>query len=91
MTRITDNQREILAVQDDVTGVPFYVGGDSTTQSMNVNVAGTVLWDYIGVTTTSTTETYVFKTGGSGGTTLQTIVITYTDSTKTTISNVTKT
>lgn len=39
--------------------------------------------------TNSTTETYVFKTGGSGGTPVKTMVIVFTDSTKTDIDTVT--
>ncbi len=46
-------------------------------------------YNYLDVQQTSATvETYVFKTGGSGGTTVQTIVITYTDSTKSDIDTV---
>lgn len=45
-------------------------------------IAGTD-YDYIDVQQTSATvETFVYKTGGSGGTTVRTIVVTYTDSTK---------
>lgn len=44
--------------------------------------------DYMSLTEDTTTDTYVFKEGGSGGTTVATIVITYTDSTKETISTV---
>ncbi len=46
-------------------------------------------YDYIDIQqTNSTTETYVFKTGGSGGTTVQTIVVVYTDSTKENLDSV---
>jgi hypothetical protein len=46
-------------------------------------------YDYIDVQQTDAdTETYVFKTGGSGGTTVRTIVVNYTDSTKSDIDNV---
>ena len=49
-------------------------------------------YDYVSVAyPTSTTETYTFKTGGSGGTTVATIAIVYTTSTKDYISSVTKT
>jgi hypothetical protein len=37
------------------------------------------------------TETYTFKSGGSGGTTTNTVVIVYTDASKANISTVTKT
>jgi len=38
----------------------------------------------------STTETYAFKSGGTGGTTLMTLTVTYTSSTKEFISTVVK-
>lgn len=48
-------------------------------------------YDYIEATYPDTvTEIYVFKTGGSGGVTVGTITIVYTDATKEFISNVTK-
>lgn len=44
-------------------------------------------FDYIAVAyPTATTETYTYKNGGSGGTTVATITITYTDSTKENLS-----
>lgn len=62
-------------------------GSGSPTGGMQLNN-----YDYVSLTlTNSTTETYTFKSGGSGGTTTNTIVIVYTDSTKSTISTVTKT
>lgn len=46
-------------------------------------------YDYLDVQqTNATTETYVFKTGGDGGTTVLTIVVVYTDSTKADINTV---
>jgi hypothetical protein len=47
-------------------------------------------FDYLDVQQTDAdTETYVFKTGGSGGTTVRTIVVNYTSSSKSDIDNVT--
>lgn len=40
-------------------------------------------YDYVSYTAGATTDTYVFKTGGAGGTTIGTITISYTDATKT--------
>jgi hypothetical protein len=58
------------------------------TNSALINVA----YDYISATyPTETQEVYVYKTGGSGGTTVATITVNYTDSTKTNISNVART
>lgn len=48
-------------------------------------------WDYVTQTQASTTDTWTFKTGGSGGTTVATVTISYTDNTKNTISTVAKT
>ena len=48
-------------------------------------------YDYVSLSQTSTVDTYSFKSGGAGGTLVATITITYTDSTKATISTVAKT
>lgn len=46
-------------------------------------------YDYIDVEqTSSTTDTYIFKSGGSGGSTVRTIVVVYTSSDKTDLDNV---
>lgn len=42
--------------------------------------------DYVSNAPTSTTDVFTFRTGGSGGTVLGTVTVTYTDSTKTTLS-----
>lgn len=51
----------------------------------------TASYDFISQAQASTTDTWTFKTGGSGGTTVATITITYTDSTKAVISTVART
>ncbi len=49
-------------------------------------------YDYISFTYNSSTQTtIVFKAGGSGGTTVATIVLVYTDATQANLSTVTKT
>jgi hypothetical protein len=48
-------------------------------------------YDYVAQTQNSTQDIWTFKTGGSGGTTQQTITITYTDATKQVISTVART
>lgn len=46
-------------------------------------------YDYVAVAyPSSTTETYTYKSGGASGTTLATITVTYTDSTKENVSSV---
>lgn len=53
---------------------------------------GIPAWDYLSMTISpSDTETYIFKTGGASGTTVATIVVVYTDSTRADILTVTKT
>ena len=49
-------------------------------------------YDYLAYTSTNTTtDTYVYKSGGTGGTIVATVTIVYTDSTKSVISTVTRT
>lgn len=48
-------------------------------------------FDYIAVTYPLTTrEVYTYKTGGSGGATVATVTVNYTDATKSTLLNVSK-
>jgi len=48
-------------------------------------------YDYVSATyPTATTESYVFKTGGSSGTTVATVNLTYTDNTKDYLSSAEK-
>lgn len=57
-------------------------------------VAGFVIqpYDYVAASYPSATqEVYVFKTGGSGGTTVATLTVNYTSAAKTALSDVTKT
>jgi hypothetical protein len=69
-----------------VTGIT-----SGTKRFLHTMDANDFVWDYCSLAlTNSTTETYTFKTGGSGGTTVKTIVV-YTDDTKETLSTVTKT
>lgn len=68
------------------------VAGGTAANPFAVVTNGLPLWDYMGQTVTSSTiDTFVFKTGGSGGTTVATVVVTYTDSTHAVLSNVTRT
>lgn len=65
----------------------FDTGGNAIANGLNL-----AAWDYVArVLTNSTTETYTFRSGGSGGTVTNTVVIVYTDSTLATLLNVTKT
>lgn len=72
------------------SGGPVW-GGTATNPFSVVSSLSIKAYDYIALTQASTTDTFVFKTGGSGGTTQATVVVTYTSSAKTTLDNVTKT
>ena len=48
-------------------------------------------YDYVALVSGTTTDTYTFYQGGSGGTLVTTVTITYSDSTKATISNIART
>lgn len=68
---------------------------DAQSESLKVSPTGGVLvneaFDYISVAyPTSSSEVYTYKTGGSGGTTVATVTVTYTDSTKENIQSVEK-
>lgn len=73
--------------------VPYGWNG-STLERMPLVGAGLITssYDYVGVAyPDSTTETYTFKTGGSSGTTVNTVTVVYTTSSKANISSVTRT
>lgn len=69
--------------------VSYYQDGSGNWVQVGVSLVPNVDYDYIDVQqTSSTVDTFVFKTGGSGGTTVQTVVLTYTDSTKNDIDSI---
>lgn len=73
------------------------VGGVSTGQPFkfvaDIGGLGLIQYDYVSrsLAGDGVTETWTFKKGGASGTTTNTVVIVYTDSTLGTISTVTKT
>lgn len=48
-------------------------------------------FDYISVVRNATSNVWTYKDGGSGGTTVATITVNYSDATKTLITNIAKT
>lgn len=65
--------------------------GNTAVRIFNGLLTG-VVWDYLSVAyPTSTTETYTFREGGSGGTIVSVIAVAYTDATKNEISTVERT
>ena len=68
--------------------------GNDIDDSNPLPVSGSLVseaFDYIGVSYPDTeTETYTYKTGGSGGTTVATVTVVYTTSSKDVLSSVTR-
>lgn len=65
---------------------------DASNNPVNPNPLNLSTFDYVAVTyPDAVTELYTFKTGGSGGTTTNTVTLVYTDSGKGSLSTVTKT
>jgi hypothetical protein len=65
----------------------------NATISGSVQVAGLVpeSFDYIALTQTTLEDIWTYKTGGSSGTLVATVTVTFTSSAKSTISNVART
>jgi hypothetical protein len=70
-------------------------GSQEVAQRVKLTGLGSLLegikYDYIAATyPSSTQEVYTYKTGGAGGTTVATITVNYTNSSKSVLSNVSK-
>lgn len=97
MVRVRRDENYVpnMAAESNVANgaiVPLYA--DPTTHRLLVDASigfDLASYDFISLAQNSTQDIYTFKSGGSGGTTVGTITITYTNSTKVTISTVAKT
>ena len=79
------------SIRDENTGVTIQVNDDGSINTFVLNSFIPEAYDYVGVAyPDTTTETYTFKSGGSGGTTEATITLVYVDSTKARLSSATK-
>lgn len=79
------NMNAVIPMAEDPTA-------GTVSRAMPSNALNLKPFDYmVRVLTNATTETYTFKSGGAEGTTTNTVVIVYTDSTLDTISTITKT
>lgn len=78
---------------EDVNVVSSVLPTGAATEATLLKIPGLSIpiWDYMSLAVSGDTETYVFKNGGSGGSTVATVTIVYTDATRATISTVTKT
>lgn len=90
------NDQEIIALlkkNNDISNkiltrpIPVPTVGKSGGQYGIVDVE----YDYFSVNVDTTVDTYTYKRNGASGTTVATVIITYTDSTKQTVSSVAKT
>ena len=83
-----------MAISEDIKDLEkqkFLDAGNSLPAVRVLDIGSSVEYDYIGVTyPTTSSEVYTYKTGGSGGTTVQTLTVVYTDSTKAVLTSVTK-
>lgn len=61
--------------------------------SINEGILSGVTYNYLSMALSggNTTETYTYKTGGAGGTTVAVVVVVYTNSTRDILSTVTRT
>jgi len=72
---VQENESRIMNEEHDHTNLAKRV--------INIGSLVSVAWDYVVETEpTTSSEVYTFKTGGSGGTTVATVTVTYFDSTK---------
>lgn len=81
-----------IAIRSSTTGNEFQPNSDGSVNNFVQNLLIRVKWDAFSASFPSAVqEVYTYKTGGLGGTTVATVTITYTDSTKDTISSLVKT
>lgn len=83
---------EIKNATDDTRATVMSDGSQNALAVLD-NVSNSLVpqtYDYITLNQTSTEDIWTFKRGGSGGTTVSTITITYTSEAKTVISSVAK-
>lgn len=86
----------VVGAADPATEEPHDVG-DFASKSLRVKPIsvldgmGIPQYDYVSLAQDATHDTWTFKTGGAGGTTVGTVTVTFTDATKVTIASVAKT
>ncbi len=94
-----NNVAPLGGVLDDASFTPTSLRLDPVTKRLKVDTnsensgIGIPEYDYVSMALSGgdTTETYTFKTGGSGGTTVATVAVVYTTSTRDVLVSVTKT
>jgi hypothetical protein len=74
---------------DGLAVLPYYFDGTNWQRQGAGLVPSS--YDYLSYTSNTTTDVYEYYQGGSGGTLIATITVTWTDSTKTVLSSVART
>lgn len=84
---------ELLGQKAMAASVPVVVASNQGNLSvLNSDNLVPYAFDYIGATyPTSASEAYTYKTGGAGGSTVATVTVVFTDSTKSVLTSVTRT
>lgn len=96
-SKIDDNRKPSLigvSSADGATPVRAEINptsGGLLVESTNPGKLVTESFDYIEVTEGATTDVFVYKTGGSSGTTVATVTVTYTTSDKDILDNIART
>lgn len=88
----TNDGHQQMSIEENNAGIATATN-QTTGNTLLGGIAGLlpVAYDYISQAQATLTDTWTFKTGGAGGTTVATITITYTDASKAVISTVVKT
>lgn len=93
-----NNRSTIIGVDSSLFSDPVTIAVNPTTHAIltegsSAGGLGIPSYDYVSMALSDgdTTETYTFKSGGSSGTTVATVVVVYTDSSREVLSSVTKT
>ncbi len=82
-------EEAVKAVQTSIENIVFPVPEYPTTIKVRGQLAPGIDFDYIDAQqTSSSVDTYVYKLGGSGGTTVRTVTVTFTSSAKSDIDKV---
>lgn len=81
----------VNVVSVSVASLPLPSGAATEATLAKIPGLAIPMYDYVSLAQNATQDIYSFKSGGSGGTLVATVTITYTDSTKATLSTVAKT
>lgn len=90
-TRDLEADKDAVRIEDPITGAHLQVNSDGTASTRTINTFITAPFDYLSaIYPSSTVEVYTYKNGGSTGTIVGVLTITYTDDTKNYIASVSK-